>query len=90
MFPVRVISEAFGAVVDWNGANQTVTVTVDDRVVTMNIGSNVMYINGVPTTMNTAPEITNNRTFIPIRDIANAIGIQNVSWDDKTNTVIIN
>lgn len=89
MFPVRAISEAFGAIVDWNNTTQVVTLTIDTRIVSMQIGSNIMYINGTPTQMNTAPEITDNRTFIPIRDIANAIGIQNIDWDESTNSVTI-
>lgn len=90
MFPVRAISEAFGADVDWNGDTQTVTVTLNTRTVTMQIGSDTMYINGTPTAMNTAPEITNGRTFIPIRDIANALGIENIDWDESTQTVTLN
>ncbi|MDD5944816.1 MAG: copper amine oxidase N-terminal domain-containing protein, partial [Clostridia bacterium] len=72
------------------GDTQTVTVTLNTRTVTMQIGSDTMYINGTPTVMNTAPEITNGRTFIPIRDIANALGIENIDWDESTQTVTLN
>lgn len=37
----------------------------------------------------TEPFIYNNRTFIPIRAVAEGLGCE-VKWDDKTNKVIIN
>ena len=90
MLPARAIAEALGATVSWNEESRTVSIFSGQRIVSMTIGSKTMYINGTPVQMNTAAEITNGRTFIPVRDMANALGIRNVDWDEKTKTVTLN
>ena len=56
----------------------------------MTIGSKTMYINGTPVSMNTSAAITNERTFLPVRDLANAIGISAVNWTEASGTVTLN
>ncbi|MCD8037149.1 MAG: copper amine oxidase N-terminal domain-containing protein [Clostridiales bacterium] len=90
MLPVRAISEAFGATVTWDDASKTVTVLSGQRIISMTIGSKTMYINGTPVAMNTAAEITSDRTFIPVRDLANALGISAIDWNEASATVTLN
>lgn len=85
--PLRAVSEAFGATVAWDDASRTVTVMMGQRIVSMTIGSKTMYINGTPVAMNTAPEITADRTFVPVRDLANALGISKIDWNEAAATV---
>ena len=88
--PLRAVSEAFGATVNWDDASRTVTIMMGQRIVSMTIGSKTMYINGTPVAMNTAPEITNERTFVPVRDLANALGISKIDWNEASATVTLN
>ena len=88
--PLRAVSEAFGATVGWDDASRTVTVMMGQRIVSMTIGSKTMFINGTPVQMNTAPEITNERTFVPVRDLANALGISKIDWNEASQTVTLN
>ena len=88
--PLRAVSEAFGATVGWDDASRTVTIMMGQRIVSMTIGSKTMYINGTPVAMNTAPEITNSRTFVPVRDLANALGITKIDWNEASATVTLN
>lgn len=88
--PLRAVSEAFGATVNWDDASRTVTIMMGQRVVSMTIGSKTMYVNGTPVAMNTAPEITNERTFVPVRDLANALGITKIDWNEASATVTLN
>ena len=90
MLPLRAVSEAFGATVGWDDASRTVTLMMGQRIVSMTIGSKTMYINGTPVAMNTAPEITNERTFVPVRDLANALGITKIDWNEASATVTLN
>ena len=94
MLPVRAITEALSdnAVITWNDATKTVTILFGNRVISMTIGSNVMYINGVALAMTAAPEITNSRTFLPLRDLAYALGLNDskIDWNDITKTVTLN
>lgn len=88
--PLRAVSEAFGATVGWDDPSNTVTIMMGQRIVSMTIGSKTMYINGTPVQMNTAPEITNERTFVPVRDLANALGISKIDWNEASQTVTLN
>ncbi len=90
MLPVRAISEAFGATVNWDAASRTVTVLRGQRIISMTIGSRTMYINGTPVAMNTTAAIVNDRTFIPVRDLANALGISEINWTEASGTVTLN
>jgi hypothetical protein len=62
------------------------------RDVAFTIGSTSYVVNGVEYTMDAAPYISNNRTFMPMRYAANALGIsaENILWDGKTATFIDN
>jgi len=92
MLPVRAVSEALSAVVSWSDATDTVTVFAGQRVISMTIGSKVMVVNGVEVAMNAAPEITNGRTFLPLRDLAYALGLNDdqIKWDEATKTAKLN
>jgi len=90
MLPVRAIAETFGATVTWDDATRTVTILSGQRVISMAIGSKTMYINGTPVAMNTAAAITSDRTFIPVRDLANALGISSINWTEASGTVTLN
>lgn len=89
--PVRYAANAVGVSDDniiWDGVNKKVTILKGDRVVQMTIGSNVMTINGAAVTMDVAPEITADRTMLPVRFVAQALGA-NITWDEATQTVTI-
>jgi hypothetical protein len=55
------------------------------------IGSTVMVVNGANVIMDTAPYIKAGRTYVPVRYLANALGVQdaNVNWDPDKKTVTI-
>jgi len=93
MVPVRFISEALYAIVNWDGDTQTATITsASGKVITITIGSSTLNIteNGVKSAveMDTAAVIRDGRTFVPLRFIAEALGLT-VGWDGATNTVIL-
>lgn len=89
--PIRYVAYALGiddSNILWDGTNQTVTLMKGDKVVQLQIGSKDLMINGATITMDVAPEITNDRTMLPIRFVAQAFGAT-VSWDAATQTVTI-
>lgn len=92
MVPVRFAANAVGVAdsnIIWDAAAKKVTVIKGDRVVQMTIGSKVMLINGAAITMDTAPEISNDRTMLPVRFLGQALGAEFV-WDEATQTVTVN
>lgn len=94
MLPVRAVTEALSgsAIVRWDDATKTVTITFGSRVINMTVGSNVMVINGVNVAMQAKCEITDSRAFIPLRDMGYALGLNDdkIAWDDTTKTATLN
>ncbi|MEG6568773.1 copper amine oxidase N-terminal domain-containing protein [Thermoanaerobacterium thermosaccharolyticum] len=87
--PVRYVAQALGVSNDnilYN--NGVVTLMKDNTIVQLTIGSNVMVVNGVSITMDTPAEISNGRTMLPFRWIAQAFGAQ-VNYDANAKTVTI-
>ena len=81
LVPLRTISEALGATVNWNNETQTVTIKRNETAVLMSIGQNIFYKNNEPISLDVAPIIKNDRTLVPIRAIAEAFNCV-VVWDD--------
>lgn len=81
LVPIRFISESLGADVKWDDATKTVTVTKGETKIEMVIGSPEYKVNGEAKTMETAPVITQDRTMLPLRAAAEALG-QKVYWND--------
>ena len=88
MVPVRIIMENFGADVAWNEAEQKVTITQGDRVITLVLGSNVADVNGTQTELDVTPVETNGRTMVPLRFVSENLGYD-VSYVEITEQVLI-
>ena len=88
MVPVRFIAEALGAEVKWDDSTNTAKFIMGDNVVLAAIGDRNLIVNNKVTVMDTEAVIYNNRTYAPIRFIAEAFGIT-VGWDDASQTVVL-
>lgn len=89
--PVRYLAYSLGVGendIAWAQESKTVTITPNDKVVILVIGSNVMYINGEPIVMDAVPEIVDGRTMLPARWVAEALGAT-VEWDESLNQAVI-
>ena len=88
LFPVRFLPTALGYNVEWNPDEYKVTISSSAQTVQLNIGSNILYINNVPTVMDTPAIINNNRTYIPLRYVAEALGF-NVAFNQENQVVTL-
>lgn len=88
LVPIRFVSEEIGAEVKWDGVNRTVTVVKGNRSVFLRIDSYMVeYNNGeLYQLSDVAPLIINDRTYVPLRLISNALGI-GIEWDASARTV---
>jgi hypothetical protein len=86
--PMRYLGEILGAEVVWDADARTVTLTKGDDVAVFTIGSTTYTVNGEANTADVAPEISNDRTMLPARFVAEAFGAV-VGWDAATQTVLI-
>jgi len=92
LVPVRFLAESLGAKVDWNDRTNMVTITksadnTNDTVITLVIGEKTMKVNGEAREIPMAALVFDNRTFLPLRTIAEAMG-KTVSWDERGIIVI--
>lgn len=94
MIPLRAITESLSdkAVVQWDDATKTVIIRYGQRIGSMTVGSNKMNFNGVITPMKAAPEIKEDRIFIPVEDLAYLFGINEnkIQWNPETMTITLN
>lgn len=74
--PFRALGEALGATVEWDNDARTVTYTLGDIEIVMTIGDTTYTINGVEQSMDVAPEITGDRTYVPVRFVAEGLGFK--------------
>ena len=89
LVPIRVITEAFGAKVDWEGETKKVTVDYPGVNIVLRIGDTKSEVNGRAETLLAAPELTaNGYTMVPLRFISENFGAD-VSYDDLTKKITI-
>jgi hypothetical protein len=86
--PLRAISEALGATVDWIAETQGITVTLGDNTIGLQVGNTSAVVNGTVMTLDAAPYIKNNRTMVPFRVIAEGLGAT-VEWDPALRIVTV-
>ena len=75
MVPLRALAESFDAEVNWDNDARTVTINYDANTqIVMTIGEETYTVNGEEMTMDTAPVIQGDRTYVPIRFAAQGMG----------------
>lgn len=88
LVPVRMILEALNYDVLWNDKTKTVTIKSTNSTILLSINSNIAVVNNKNITMDTKAMIKDNRTFVPIRFIAENLGYL-VRWDEPTKSIFI-
>lgn len=86
LVPVRALSEALGFDVKWDEATRAVTLTKGERVIVLYIGREETLVDGQPKPIDVPPVIRDNRTLIPVRFVAENLGLD-VSWDPESRVV---
>ena len=86
--PARFFCEAFNAEVDWIDETQTVIITDDKTIISLNIGESIAYVNGNKENLGGYARLINGRTYLPVRFIAESLGGE-VLWDNKFYTAEI-
>lgn len=94
MLPARFVAENLGASVEWNGKRQLVTIkgkhlkTNKDMTILITINDAKATVNGKEITLESPAFIENDRTYTPIRFVAETLGAD-VDWNDGEKQVII-
>ncbi|HOK48660.1 MAG TPA: copper amine oxidase N-terminal domain-containing protein [Sedimentibacter sp.] len=92
LVPIRVISEELDSLVEWDGEKREVHIYKEDMHLVLRIDSYLVeYTNDNETTyalLDVAPEISEDRTFVPLRLVSNALGV-GIEWDNDKRTVFV-
>jgi hypothetical protein len=89
LVPVRFVSEALGAEVDWVGETRQVVIRDGGKEIILTIGSTEVLVNGAQQTIDCAPEVLPpGRTFVPLRFAGEALGAQ-VDYVHETRVITI-
>ena len=94
MVPMRAIFEALGAKVQWTDGRSTyngkgrISSTFAGNQITMSIDEPSMNIGTHSIDLDAAPCIIDDRTFVPVRAVAESLSAQ-VDWDSNARSVLI-
>lgn len=88
LIPVRAVSEALGAKVEYDDVEKIVTITKDGKVIVFSLAEGTVTVNEETVEIDVPAEIMNNRTMVPLRFIAEQLELT-VEWDQETQTINI-
>ncbi len=94
LLPVRFLANVFGvadAGIKWEAETRTATLTNETVTIVVTIDAPSMTVNGETVALDSPAIIENDRTYLPVRAIANALGVanENIKWDSATNTATL-
>ncbi|MBQ4599648.1 MAG: family 43 glycosylhydrolase [Clostridia bacterium] len=88
MLPVRYVAEALGAEIGWDGATSTATLKTADTEIKITVGADSAIVNGQAVKLDSPAVIVSDRSFMPVRFVAETLG-GTVAWDGATSTATI-
>lgn len=87
MAPLRVITEAFGASVNWNGEDQTIILVEGGKVVALQIDNDTAFVGEQACKLDVAPVVLGvGTTMVPLRFLCETFGAA-VDYDGETQGV---
>ena len=84
MLPIRYVAEALGFMVTWDANTRTVYLVDKGNIVQIPVDINNIIVNGKAFVSDVKPMIKNNRTMLPVANVARALGLQDgkdILWD---------
>lgn len=83
--PLRFVSEALGAEVEWDGSKRRVVITQQNKEINMKIGSRNATIDGEAMFVGVSAKLVNERTMVPLRFVSEVLGAE-VDWIPPAGT----
>lgn len=88
LVPYRRIFDAFGAVVSCDSETQTITATLKNKSIIMQIDNPEIIVNGKAIILDVPARLIGENVFVPIRAVSESLGAR-VYWNGKNKMVII-
>lgn len=88
LVPVRFVSQALGAEVDWIKADKRVEINQQGKIIKLTIGQKKAQVGEGTVILDTKADIINSRTMVPLRFVSECLGAE-VVWNNKAREIII-
>ncbi len=88
LIPLRGVFRNLDAEVDWDSKKNTATITQGRIVIEVTVGSKIAKVNNKEVMIDVPPLLHQNRTYVPLRFITEAIGAE-VKWNSSSREVRI-
>lgn len=88
MVPIRAVVEAMGGNIGWDGNTKNITLEARSNKVEMWLEKTDINVNGTSKKMDVSPILKNERTFLPIRFVAENLNCK-VDWINSTKEIVI-
>ncbi|GLX68021.1 stalk domain-containing protein [Paenibacillus glycanilyticus] len=88
LIPLRSVSENMGATVQWDQAEQAITITKGNTNINLSINSQKVRVNETEFEMDVSPQLTYGVTYVPARFVSEAFGAD-VKWNQQTQQATI-
>jgi hypothetical protein len=94
LIPIRAISTALGADVDWDNGTKTATIVYGETTIVFVIAldaesnENIVTVDGEPVELDVEAEVMEGRIVVPLRFIVENMGLE-IEWDQETETAEI-
>ena len=86
LIPVRAVTETLGASVEWDQEANAVTIIKGETTLVIMLGTYEYTVNGEAKAFDVPAQLISNRTFVPLRYIAEELGMD-VNYDSETGDV---
>lgn len=88
LVPLRDLAEFIGCDVSWDSNTKTAYVSKNNNIISFKINSTNYTINDIVYNIDVPAEIYNGKTYIPLRTVGEALGM-NVIYNEKNYTVTL-
>ncbi|MBC7765631.1 MAG: copper amine oxidase N-terminal domain-containing protein [Hyphomonadaceae bacterium] len=88
LVPLRVITEAFGASVDWNDIDKTIALTFEGVRIGLQIDNKEASVDQKAIPLLQPPQLVNGKTMVPLRFISESFGAA-VQFDPSTSQITV-
>lgn len=89
LVPVRALTEALGAAVQWNEKEQTVLVSKGDTKIQLRVNNMIALVNGNEFNIDIPAEINSSRIFVPLRFIMQVMNA-GIEWYPEGQIIALN
>ena len=88
LVPLRLISDIIAAKVEWIPETKEIVISDDTKVIRLQINNKKAIVNNVEYTLTSPPVVKNERSYVPVKFIAENLDFK-ADWIPETKTLVL-